>query len=132
MALKSITIDLPYPPSVNRIWRSTQKGVYRSPAYLEWIKQAGLHVISQKPHLVLRAISGPYALIVRLKPRSPMADLDNCVKAISDLLQAHRFVDNDRLCRKILMLWDETLDVECRVTIRPTRRDLTKARHHAE
>ena len=114
----SITISIPAPPSVNRMWRSHWGRVHRSPVYLGWIKQAGLHIISQRPQLLLRAIPGPYSLIVRLRPRQPAADLDNFLKAIPDLLQAHGLIENDRLCRKILMLWDEKLDVDCRVTIR--------------
>jgi crossover junction endodeoxyribonuclease RusA len=116
-----ITIDLPAPPSVNRLWRTTSSvGVRRSAEYLTWIKQAGLLLLTQKPKLSPRAISGPYSLIVRLKPRN--ADLDNFIKAVSDLLQTHGLIENDRLCRKILMIWDENLDVDCRVTIRGIRR----------
>ena len=117
------------------MWRSHWGGVHRSPVYLGWIKQAGLHIISQRPQLLLRTIPGPYSLIVRLKPRQPMPDLDNLCKGISDILQAHGLIENDKLCRKLLMIWDEKLDVECRVTIRAigsNQGQLTPATSYAE
>lgn len=120
-----ITLDLPAPPSVNRLWKigknkGTGKGrLYRSPEYTRWILEAGLVLLTQKPKLSPKGISGPYSMILRLKPKnSGLADADNYLKATSDLLQAHNIIENDRLCRKLLVLWDEKLPVACRVTIK--------------
>jgi hypothetical protein len=34
------TITLPYPPSVNRLWRYTSRGVYRTKVYTDWLRCA--------------------------------------------------------------------------------------------
>jgi hypothetical protein len=34
-------IDLPLPPSVNRLWRSHRGRVHRAAPYLSWLKAAG-------------------------------------------------------------------------------------------
>jgi Holliday junction resolvase RusA-like endonuclease len=119
-----ITLDLSLPPSVNRLWKVSNGKLYRSPQYMQWLKTAGVELISQKPKLPCKAISGPYSMILRLK-LGGASDLDNRIKAVSDLLQAHQIIQNDNLCRKLLVLWDENLPVACRVTIRsiPSRID---------
>ena len=113
----SITLELPLPPSTNRLWRVFRGRLIRSEEYRGWIKQAGLEILVQKPKLPCKAISGPYSLIVRLKLGNGR-DSDNRVKALNDLLQKHGFIQNDNLCRKLLVLWNDKLEVDCRVTIR--------------
>lgn len=113
-----IVLDLPAPPSVNRLWRVGKGRVYRSPKYVEWLLEAGLEIMAQKPKLACKAIKGPYALVIKMAPRSSLADADNFIKAISDLLQKHNMIENDRLCRKLLVVWDEKLSVACRVSLR--------------
>jgi len=129
----SITLDLPLPPSVNRLWkigknRATGKSqMYRSPEYVEWVLEAGLEIMAQKPKLTTKALSGSYSMIIKMAPRSSLADADNFLKAISDLLQKHNIIENDKLCRKLLVVWDEKLPVACRVTVRSTSSSLTIA-----
>lgn len=117
----SITLDLPKPPSINRLWKIGPHGMYRSPEYARWLKEAGLEILVQKPKLTLKSISGHYSLIVRLRlgSRKIGADLDNFSgKAVSDLLQRQGIIQNDSLCVKFFARWDDELPVACRVTVR--------------
>ena len=45
--LITITIDLPYPVSTNRIWRYGKGRVYRSELYKEWMADADAHALTQ-------------------------------------------------------------------------------------
>ena len=40
----SVCIDLPYPPSVNALWRKSRTGMTRSPRYQTWFQAAGLEM----------------------------------------------------------------------------------------
>lgn len=117
----SITLNLPRPPSVNRLWKIGRGKMYRSPEYVKWLTEAGWEIAAQKPALPIKSISGHYSLIVRLRlgSRRKGADLDNFSgKALSDLLQKHGITQNDSLCIKFFARWDDNLPVACRVTVR--------------
>jgi hypothetical protein len=45
----STSIDLPLPPSTNRLWRSGRGRVYRSKRYMVWCRAAGLELALRKP-----------------------------------------------------------------------------------
>jgi Holliday junction resolvase RusA-like endonuclease len=47
-------------------------------------------------------VSGVYGLRV-VVPATARADLDNYAKPLGDLLQAHNVIENDRLCRRLLI-----------------------------
>lgn len=117
-----ITLDLPLPPSVNRLWKigknrkSGKRQMYRSPEYERWLVAAGWEVQRQKPGLPVKTIHGLYSLSVRLR-LGVGSDLDNRIKAISDLLQAQGIIENDKLCRKLEVIWEDDLPVECRITL---------------
>jgi hypothetical protein len=42
-------LDLPLPPSVNRLWRTGRGRVYRSKRYLTWRETAGWELVVQRP-----------------------------------------------------------------------------------
>jgi len=125
-ATSRITLDLSLPPSINRLWKigkNRQTGkrfMMRTPEYEKWLTRAGWELAAQRPALPIKSISGHYSLIVRLRLGNG-SDLDNRTKALSDLLQEHRIIDNDKMCRKLLVLWQADLPVACRVTIRPAK-----------
>ncbi|MEG9529720.1 MAG: RusA family crossover junction endodeoxyribonuclease [Hyphomicrobiales bacterium] len=97
----SVTVLLPVPPSVNRIYRHTkERGPVRSDAYKSWIDGAGWRLQAQRPGRV----PGPYVLLLAV-PRTSRMDIDNAAKAISDLLQKHGVVDNDRDAVRVLLEW---------------------------
>lgn len=101
-----ITIDLPFPVSVNRIWRSGQGKTYRSEPYLRWITQANGHWLEQKPKLKIKRIDGLYTLhVVYCPPDKRSRDLDNLVKCLNDFAQGAGIVLNDAQCRELHLVW---------------------------
>ncbi len=96
-----LVIDLPFPPSLNQLWRSNFKShhVYRSPKYQSWLKQAGLQWLICKPRN-FQTISGPFlAEIVLSPPDKRHRDLDNHLKALLDFLQSSAIIENDKYWR---------------------------------
>jgi crossover junction endodeoxyribonuclease RusA len=106
-----LSVTLPFPPSVNRLWRQVRKSVIRSPEYESWLNTASWLV----REAVLKTgdrkgVSGPYALYVRLCPPDRRArDLDNTLKALSDALKAGGAIEGDHLCQRIDAEWDSNV-----------------------
>lgn len=100
-----VVLRLPVPVSVNDMHAARKGGgVRRSDAYTAWIDAAGWRLTAQKPG----RIAGRYTLDLGL-PRESGLDLDNAVKATSDLLQLHGVIRNDRNAERIGLWWqDET------------------------
>jgi crossover junction endodeoxyribonuclease RusA len=111
-----IRIVLPFPPSVNRLWRTTKTGgMHSSPKYTAWKKQAEWAVAGQVKG---KSITGEYTLeIVAVKPDKRRRDLGNLEKAVSDLLQKVKVIENDHLCQEIHMKW-ATTGPECLIIVR--------------
>lgn len=117
-------LDLPYPPSINRIWRSnpratTGKQVYIAPAYKAWKDEAN-GVLMQKRGWIVRRIKGSFSIDLALCPPKghPRGDLDNRIKAVLDFLQASTIIENDKHCQLICAYWAPG-PVQCRVTVKP-------------
>jgi crossover junction endodeoxyribonuclease RusA len=96
-------INLPLPPSVNRLWRSNRRRVHRSARYTAWLKQAGWELAIQRP----ARISGPVSVTIAAgAPDRRRRDLDNVAgKAVLDLLQAHRVIVDDSMVRQLSSRW---------------------------
>lgn len=109
----SVRLDLPFPPSVNALWKRGRTGMYRSPSYMTWINAAGWELNRQRPGCII----GPYSLLIAVERRdNRRRDIDNLVKSISDLLQQHGVIENDSLAQSVTALWAD--DVKgCRVVI---------------
>ena len=69
-------------------------------AYAAWIKECGFALIAQRPG---RA-PGAYAIKITVQDGLSL-DLGNVEKAVSDLLEAHGVIENDRLCRGLECAW---------------------------
>jgi len=89
------------PPSTNALFANSSRGRFKTPAYKAWIVSAGWELREQHP----AAVPGPYALEMRFGRKNKRRDLDNNIKAVSDLLVSHRVVEDDSLCRKIVAEW---------------------------
>lgn len=111
--VEAVTILLPVPPSVNRIYRHTrERGPVKSDAYKAWIADAGWRLQQQRPGRV----PGAYVLLLAV-PRTSRMDIDNVAKAVSDLLQRHGVIENDREAVRVLMEWHAEHD-EVAATVR--------------
>ena len=93
-------LELPRPISTNAIWRNVvvagKPRTLKSREYLAWESEAGLRLNTQRPGMV----EGAYGLTITVTRKSRI-DLDNCVKAVSDLLQSQGVIENDRLCEQL-------------------------------
>jgi hypothetical protein len=109
-----ICLNLPIPPSVNRIrrvdWANNRK---RKEYYL----RSDLFLTAYGPRPApVRMITGPYELTIQIPEKSRL-DLDNHHKALIDYLVSREFVpsDNPRYLRRFIVEW--ALIEHCRVTI---------------
>lgn len=113
-----IVIDLPTPPSVNRIWRANKAGpkhVSKSPEYRSWIRSADALAMSTAQFRGLKTIVGKFEAIIVLK-RVP-GDLDNRTKGVLDWLQSRGVVTDDKYCERLTVAWGDA-PTGCRVTVR--------------
>lgn len=105
--VESLSIDLPFPPSMNRLWRSTKSGKhYRSPRYQTWFQAAGIEINRQRPGKV----SGAFSVLLQLgRPDRRKRDLDNLMKPVLDLLQHYGVIDDDGLAQHVSIHWSDTI-----------------------
>lgn len=98
----SIMLQLPMPPSANAMWIRTRRGMAKSPAYKQWLKEAGWKAILQHP----RPLKGAYKLTIRAeRPKNRSRDCDNLIKPVNDLLQSLALVENDKYCDEPAAKW---------------------------
>ncbi len=114
-----ITLVLPEPPSVNDLWGYAQGRVYRKKKYVAWLKEAGLIWLTQKPRSPIKSLPGEYALIIAVS-RATKCDIDNLVKAISDMLEGVGIIQNDKLCTKLLVVKTDSPTRCVSIKVRPT------------
>ena len=99
--VQGCSFELPAPISVNALWMpGKQGGIIKTPAYRNWLTEAGMKLNRQAKE----RIAGHYALYLTVTDKS-RADLGNCEKAVSDLLQEHGIIENDKLCSFIKVSW---------------------------
>lgn len=98
-----VVLNLPYPPSINSIWRRAGKHIHRSAKYLAWINEAGWTAQQQKP----RRVHGHYSLSIEAtRPDKRRRDLDNAAfKCVSDLLVSLGIIEDDSLCVSLSAKW---------------------------
>ncbi len=119
--MASLQIDLPFPISVNAIWRGNSKhSVYRIPKYIKWLKEAESQWLLQRPSKSPKRIEGRYTLDITLcRPDKRRRDLGNYEKVISDFLHLVGIIDDDNLSEKITLQWGtaEVAPLGARVTV---------------
>jgi Holliday junction resolvase RusA-like endonuclease len=120
-------IELPIPPSANRLYRNGRGGVgrYDTDVYKAWKAAAGWAILQQR----VTAFPGPVRVEVTLSGGSDFAgmrDLDNCLKASLDLLKNQGIIVNDSVkwVKQISASYEERLNktdcARCIVTITTT------------
>ena len=117
-----IVLDLPYPTSTNRIWRSGHSRVHKSVEYKTWRRAAENLFLAQKRGCV--AVKGHFRadIILSSAKRRSNADCDNRSKAVLDFLEAMNLIENDCLCDRVSIEWGapEQAPEGCRVFVFPT------------
>ena len=93
-------LDLPYPPSVNRLWRQFRGRTLKSAVYRDWTKEAALRVGQ------VETIVGPFEVIFEAqRPDNRRRDLDNLPKAMMDCLTDCKVIEDDSLCQSLTIRW---------------------------
>lgn len=117
-----LTLDLPFPPSTNQIWRRSAKtGMHLSKDYRDWKVQCDRHIMAQRAYPLGRKIIGPCEAHIWLNMSMARSgsDIDNRVKAVLDYLQRIELLDNDKLVMKLTVEWAKpsAAPIGCRVTL---------------
>lgn len=99
-----IKLTIPFPPSVNRLWRvSKNGGMYSSQKYTDWMAEATWAIIGQTRG---KTLEGPYKItLLARKPDKRHRDLDNLLKATSDALVQAKAIESDHHCQAIAARW---------------------------
>lgn len=122
-------LDLPLPPSVNRIWRKSGAAkaagtIHRSPEYKSWVHKAGLALLVSGAKRGRKAITGRFTAIIEIQRTWTVLqrnkfDLENRTKALFDFCQEHGFIGDDRDLEEYTVKWTSTNAPHgCRITLR--------------
>jgi Holliday junction resolvase RusA-like endonuclease len=89
--------------------------MHRSTEYSSWCKHAEWASVTQ---IKGQKITGKYTLeIVAVRPDKRRRDLGNLEKAVSDLLQKIKVIQDDYLCEDIRLRWAKS-GPECLIIVR--------------
>ena len=114
----SVDIELPIAPSVNALWRISGKRLIRTDAYKAWLNECGWLVRLQRAKPVI----GYYMLEIHARRQQKRRDIDNLIKATSDLLVEMQIVEDDSKCEQVICKWVAS-GPPMRVKVTPTERD---------
>jgi Holliday junction resolvase RusA-like endonuclease len=106
--METITLDLPFPTSTNRLWRVGVRRLYNSPEYEAWKREAtGMFWQQYARKKRPQRLANFKALIVLDERRRSRCDNDNRIKATLDFCQAVGLIGNDRNCDEVTARWGE-------------------------
>jgi crossover junction endodeoxyribonuclease RusA len=92
MTLPTLDLELPYPPSVNRIWRRAGHRIYLAPAGVAYRKEVADIV---ERHTVRYGSARLGLDLLAHVPDKRKRDLDNLFKSTLDALQAAGLFEDD-------------------------------------
>jgi crossover junction endodeoxyribonuclease RusA len=110
-------IALPFPPSVNRIWRGARGAVRRSDEYTAWVKAADRLMLANGGMRGRQTIHGHFTALVEIKRHSINSDLDNRIKVVLDYAQRIGLVSNDKNLFELTARWSSEAVTGCKLTI---------------
>ena len=119
-AVPIVTIlDLPLPPSTNRIWARSPGGITLSKDYRIWKENADKFVLFTGAWWRATKITGRFTaeIVLDANERKRAGDLDNRIKATLDWCQSRELIRNDSDCDALTVCWGEA-PTGCRVTLR--------------
>jgi Holliday junction resolvase RusA-like endonuclease len=112
-----LELNLPFPISANRLWRSNRNRVHISPEYHKWkIAADGLFYLylsgKTRPQMI-----GKFTVSIILGDHERRrGDGDNRIKCVLDWLQSRSLIRNDSMCDGGAWSWGEAPE-GCRVII---------------
>lgn len=92
----SVVLTLPAPPSLNELWTKRGRKWVCTPKYRQWKSDAGWTLQLQRP----RRGSGPFSIRLYAS-ESRIADVDNLLKPVLDLLVEHGVTVDDKYARSV-------------------------------
>lgn len=113
-------VDLPYPPSVNAIWRHSKGQVHVSARYREWKAQADATAVLHRRRW--RTIKGAFTADIALSKshRRSNHDGDNRIKCVLDWAESRELIANDKFSESTTVRWVDVANAPtgCRLTLR--------------
>lgn len=95
-------LTLPYPPTLNNLFKNVRNGRVKSAAYNGWLAQALVALRGQRP----TKHAGSFRCTILLtRPDRRRRDIDNTVKAILDLLTTAGVIEDDHLAQSLTVAW---------------------------
>jgi len=119
MSAVSLSLDLPIPPSVNRLRRVDWAGNKKRH---EYYLRTDLFLVAHGPRPPpVRLITGTFEIRIQIPESLSGIDLDNHAKAILDYLVSREFIPDDakKYLRRLTIEWGSPTPA-CHVTIKGT------------
>lgn len=107
-----VTVTLPYPISVNKVWMRSKSGMFLNPKVERYRKQVWALLYDKPPFHY-----GRLKLEVKMYPPRTNCDIDNILKTLLDALQHSQLIKNDS---QIYQLFVDKLE-----TVKGGRVDIT-------
>ena len=117
-------VDLPFPPSTNRIWRHDgnhrNRMIHLSPEYRKWKDKADVAVVANGCWRKRVVMPGRFSVLILLSRARQRGDLDNRIKALLDWAQRVELILDDKFCEEITARWAPTAECPhgCRMIFR--------------
>ena len=107
---------LPYPPSVNSLWRHTGKRTYRTNKYTSWAAEAAEYLSGQD--IPSKPIAHPVKIEMAVgRPDRRRRDIDNLVKSVLDIICQNNILEDDHWVHDLNVYWSEEI-VGCQIIIK--------------
>ena len=105
---------LPYPPSINSLYRHNGPRVYKTAKWKNWVAEAAValtHQIKERRATITKPIHIEMAVG---RPDKRVRDLDNLTKVVFDFLQSDdlpsgKIIENDHLIHKYEVYWSDEI-----------------------
>lgn len=108
--------SLPTPPSVNALYRNLPgRGRTMTRLYKDWRGHAGWRLREQAP----TPVPGRVLIVVNIERTNDLADVDNRIKALFDLLVEHRVIEDDRHVDAFATSWRPSANGLVQLAIMP-------------
>jgi crossover junction endodeoxyribonuclease RusA len=109
---RTIKLTLPFPPSVNSYWRHSNRGSYLSKRAKQYREDSRALLIDQGLETHKEPIAGRLTVKVKLHRGDKMKyDLDNCGKAMLDVLHHWRVIEDDEQIDDLRLIRGKVLAV---------------------
>jgi Holliday junction resolvase RusA-like endonuclease len=110
MAPLECVMDIPFPPSTNKLWRISGRRNHLSAEYQAWRKQADMAVIANGTWRNRVAMPAHFTALILLSTehRTARTDGDNRIKACLDWAQRIGLITNDAKCDEVTARWVPT------------------------